>query len=83
MSVTDDDTILRARLEDLVKEADAADAKVAAARRRMQAAQKLLEEEQIRVADLEKVALVARKKTSSSTDSTPHIDTSSDRKSVV
>jgi hypothetical protein len=51
---------LRQRLDALVKDADAAEAKVAAARRRVQAARLLLEEEQTTAADLERKIAAAK-----------------------
>jgi hypothetical protein len=51
---------LRQRLEALVKGADTAEAKAAAARHRVQAARPLLEEEQAATADLERKAAVTK-----------------------
>jgi hypothetical protein len=51
---------LRQRLDALVKDADAAEAKAATACRRVQAACLLLEEEQAATADLERKAVTAK-----------------------
>ncbi|KAG8088467.1 hypothetical protein GUJ93_ZPchr0010g9189 [Zizania palustris] len=73
---TDD---IRPSLEGLVKEADAAEEKAAAARCWVQVARQLLEE-QSKAADREDVVVAARKKASSSSPS-PHVftDSSSER----